>query len=130
MNNKTPKVISKTKNILILIITALMLFTINQACTPNIDTSASNEIEIIKTSSKNDDLSQHVYVTVKNKSNKLCKSLMLESIYTDAAGKTVGTGNGAALNIAGGATKVVDCMAMGVEGATKYNVQIGLALFE
>ena len=90
----------------------------------------NSSLEIMKTIAKNDDYSMHVYVTVRNNSDKLCQAATFQSNYYDEKHNVVGAGNGTILNLAAGQTKVVDCMAMDIQGATRYEVQIATALFQ
>lgn len=88
------------------------------------------DIEIIKHSSTNTGEMNMVHVQIKNNTDKLLTSGLIKTIYTDKDGNIVGTGNGSILNLASGATKTIDCLAMGVEGAENYSIEVEPLLYE
>ena len=54
----------------------------------------------------------------------------LKNMITDKDGNIVGTGLGTILNLAAGKTKVVDCLAMDVDGAATYSVEVTPLTYE
>lgn len=81
-------------------------------------------LEILQTTSKNDGFANYVYVRVKNNTGNLCSYAGLKVTYFDKAGKIVGTGMGNTSNLAAGAERTIDCIAMNIDGADKYEVEI------
>jgi len=71
-----------------------------------------------------------VHAVVKNNSTKLASVISLKSIYYDAAGNIVGTGNGGALNVPAGQSRTVDILSMSVQNPAKYNVEVSMVLFD
>lgn len=65
-----------------------------------------------------------IHCRVKNNTGNLYTYLDITATFYDKDGNIVGTGMGNATNLAGGATKTVDVMAMGVENADSYDVAI------
>lgn len=85
---------------------------------------AVDDIEVVKQSETSTDNMSTVHVEVKNNTEKLLTGGQIKVIYEDAKGNIVGTGLGTILNLASGASKVVDCLAMDVVGATTYKVEV------
>lgn len=83
------------------------------------------EIEILQSTPKSDGYANYVHVRVRNNTNKLCTYADLSVTYFDKAGNIVGTGMGNTSNLAAGAERTIDCIAMNIEGADKYEVQVG-----
>ncbi|WP_329804392.1 FxLYD domain-containing protein [Flavobacterium facile] len=92
--------------------------------------TSKEDIEVVKFSETVNDRMSTVHVEVKNNTDKLLTSGQLKVIYEDKAGNIVGTGLGTILNLAAGATKVVDCLAMDVVGAESYHVEVTPMLYE
>jgi len=90
------------------------------------------EVEILSMDESLEEVtnSRTVHVRVKNNSDKLITYLDLKSVYTSKSGNIVGTGIGNSTNIAPGATKVVDVLAMGIENANTYDVEVNNVLFK
>lgn len=107
---------------------------------PNTDKKAENgtevagtskdDIEVVKSSETNTESMRTVHVEVKNNTEKLLSTGQIKIVYTDKAGSIVGTGLGTILNLAAGKSKVVDCLAMGIDGAENYEVQVEPMLYE
>lgn len=100
-----------------------------------VTTKASNEktaedIEVLKSSETLNSRMSIIHVEVKNNTDKLLNSGQIKVIYEDAKGNIVGTGLGTILNLASGATKVVDCLAMDVVGASTYRTEVTPLLYE
>lgn len=89
-----------------------------------------DDIEVISMKDTKTDMLSTVHVEVKNNTSKLLTAGQIKVIYKGKDGGIVGTGNGAILNLAAGKTKVVDCLAMGVEGASTYEVQVEPMIYE
>lgn len=81
-------------------------------------------LEIIKQNETADEYARTVHVQVRNNSGELLTYAGLKSVYYDKGGNIVGTGMGNAVNIAAGATKTIDVMAMGIENAARYEVEV------
>lgn len=97
--------------------------------TPSI--TSRSDIEIVSNNPKNGDYGQtFVYADVKNNTDKLCQVVTLQVVYKDSTGKTVGTGAGVLNNLPAGETRTVECIAVNIQGATKYTVAVETALFE
>lgn len=92
--------------------------------------SDKEDIEVIKHNETANDMSRTVHVEVKNNTDKLLSTGQIKIVYTDKDGTIVGTGLGTILNLGSGKTKVVDCLAMSIEGATNYEVQVEPLLYE
>lgn len=92
--------------------------------------TSKEDIEVVKSSETNSESMRTVHVEVKNNTDKLLTTGQIKIVYTDKAGGIVGTGLGTILNLAAGKSKVVDCLAMGVEGAESYEVQVEPMLYE
>lgn len=92
--------------------------------------SAKEDIEIIKHNETANEMMRTVHVEVKNNTDELLVTGQIKVIYTDKDENIVGTGMGTILNLAAGKTKVVDCIAMSVDGATNYEVQVEPMLYE
>ena len=92
--------------------------------------TSKEDIEVVKSSETNTEMMKTVHVEVKNNTDKLLTTGQIKIVYTDKDDTIVGTGLGTILNLAAGKTKVVDCIAMGVEGATEYEVQVEPMLYE
>lgn len=92
--------------------------------------TSKEDIEVVKHNETIDDIMRTVHVEVKNNTDELLTTGQIKIVYTDKDGAIVGTGLGTILNLAAGKTKVVDCIAMGVDGATEYEVQVEPMLYE
>lgn len=87
-------------------------------------------IEVVQASETVNEVMRTVHVTVKNTTDELCEAAALKVIYYDEAGKVVGTGNGNALNIPAGETRVVDCLAVDVKNPKRYDVQVDATIWQ
>lgn len=92
--------------------------------------TSKEDIEVIKSSETNTENMRTVHVEVKNNTDKLLTTGQIKIVYTGKDGGIVGTGMGTILNLASGKTKVVDCLAMGIDGASNYEVQVEPLLYE
>jgi hypothetical protein len=92
--------------------------------------TSKEDIEVIKSSETNTENMRTVHVEVKNNTDKLLTTGQIKIVYTGKDGDIVGTGMGTILNLASGKTKVVDCLAMGIDGASNYEVQVEPLLYE
>ncbi len=88
------------------------------------------KIEILQTTEKGDSFSRTVYVRAKNNTNKLCSYCEFNVTYFDANGKIVGTGMGNTTNFAAGSERTIECIALEIEGAAKFEVQQGTVMFD
>jgi hypothetical protein len=84
------------------------------------------ELELLQHNSTYEEVTQMhtIHCKVKNNSSELVSYIDLKATFYDKAGNIVGTGMGNAANLAGGATKTIDVMAIGVENADRYEVEI------
>jgi hypothetical protein len=84
------------------------------------------ELEILQHNSTYEEVTQMhtIHCKVKNNSSDLVSYIDLKATFYDKAGNIVGTGMGNAANLAGGATKTIDVMAIGVENEDRYEVEI------
>jgi hypothetical protein len=92
--------------------------------------TSKEDIEIVKSSETVRERMSIIHVEVKNNTEKLLSTGQIKIVYTDKAGSIVGTGLGTILNLAAGKSKVVDCLAMGIDGAENYEVQVEPMLYE
>lgn len=92
--------------------------------------TSKEDIEVVKHNETVNDMMRTVHVELKNNTDKLLTAGQIKIVYTDKDGGIVGTGSGTILNLAAGKTKVVDCIAMGVDGATNYEVQVEPMMYE
>ncbi|MFE3848949.1 FxLYD domain-containing protein [Flavobacterium sp. LB3P45] len=92
--------------------------------------TSKEDIEVVKSSETNTEMMRTVHVEVKNNTDKLLNSGQIKVIYEDAKGNIVGTGLGTILNLASGASKVVDCLAMDVVGASTYRTEVTPLMYE
>ncbi|WP_269222026.1 hypothetical protein [Flavobacterium sp. IMCC34518] len=88
------------------------------------------DIEVIRHNETTTDMTRTVHVEVKNNTDKLLSTGLIKIVYTDKGNNIVGTGQGTILNLGAGKTKVVDCLAMSIDGATNYEVQVEPMLYE
>lgn len=65
-----------------------------------------------------------IHCRVKNNTEKLVSYLDIQATFYDEKGNIVGTGMGNAANLAAGAEKTVDVMALDIDNAAKYEVQV------
>ena len=86
------------------------------------------DLEILKTDETLDEISRTIHVKVRNNTDRLISYVDLKGVYYDKKKNVVGTGLGNAVNIAAGATKTIDIMSMGIEGADSYEVELGNVL--
>jgi hypothetical protein len=93
-------------------------------------TDGVEDISVVKSSETVREKMSIIHVEVKNNTDKLLKSGQIKVIYEDAKGGIVGTGMGTILNLATGATKVVDCLAMDVVGASTYRTEVTPLMYE
>ncbi|MFD2787958.1 FxLYD domain-containing protein [Hymenobacter rubripertinctus] len=91
-------------------------------------TEDKQDLEILKTSETNNEFGRTVHVKVRNNTDRLIQYVDLKSVYYNKNKDIVGTGIGNAMNLAAGATKTIDIMAMGIDGATSYEVEVGNVL--
>ena len=98
--------------------------------TTEITETSKDDIEVLKFSETSADRTSTVHVEVKNNTNDLLTAGQIKVIYEDKDGNIVGTGLGTILNLAAGKTKVVDCLAMDVEGAATYSVEVTPLTYE
>lgn len=70
-----------------------------------------------------------IHCRVKNNTDKLVSYMDIQATYYAKDGKIVGTGIGNAANLAAGAEKTVNVMALGIENAAKYEVQVENILY-
>ena len=89
-----------------------------------------DDIEVIKMSETVNSRMRTVHVEVKNNTKKLLTTGQIKLIYENKAGDIVGTGTGTILNLASGASRVVDCLAMDIEGADTYRVEVLPLLYQ
>lgn len=92
--------------------------------------TSKEDIEIVKSSETVRERMSIIHVEVKNNTEKLLTTGQLKVIYEDAKGNMVGTGTGTILNLAAGASKVVDCLAMDVVGASTYRTEVTPLMYE
>ena len=92
--------------------------------------TTKEDIEIVKSSETVRERMSIVHVEVKNNTDKLLTSGQLKVIYEDSKGNMVGTGLGTILNLASGASKVVDCLAMDIVGASTYRIEVTPFMYE
>jgi hypothetical protein len=92
--------------------------------------TSKEDIEIVKFSETVSDRMSIIHVEVKNNTEKLLTTGQLKVIYEDAKGNMVGTGSGTILNLAAGASKVVDCLAMDIVGASTYRTEVTPLMYE
>jgi hypothetical protein len=88
------------------------------------ESATVEDLEVIKSSETANENLRTVHVELKNNTDKLLTSGLIEIVYEDKNGNIVGTGNGSILNLAAGATKVIDCLAMDVVNSATYKVQV------
>lgn len=70
-----------------------------------------------------------IHCRVKNNTDKLVSYMDIQATFYDKEGKIVGTGMGNAANLAAGAEKTVDVMALDIDNADKYDVQVDNILY-
>ena len=92
--------------------------------------TSKDDIEVVKFSETAVDRTSTVHVEVKNNTDNLLTAGQIKVIYEDKQGNIVGTGLGTILNLASGKTKVVDCLAMDVDGAATYSVEVTPLTYE
>ncbi|MFV8351573.1 FxLYD domain-containing protein [Flavobacterium sp. XS2P14] len=92
--------------------------------------TSKEDIEVVKSSETTTERMSTIHVEVKNNTDKLLNSGQIKVIYEDAKGNIVGTGLGTILNLASGASKVVDCLAMDVVGASTYRTEVTPLMYE
>lgn len=83
------------------------------------------ELEILKSNETVTQYMRKIHVKVRNNTDHLISYADLKGVYYNKKGDVVGTGMGNAANIAAGATKTIDVMSMGIEGASRYEVEVG-----
>jgi hypothetical protein len=90
------------------------------------------DVEILQHSSEyNSTMNSYtVHCRVRNNTNDLISYLDIKATFYDEQGKIVGTGTGNAANLAAGAEKTIDVMAMGVDNADRYEVQINNVMYQ
>ena len=86
------------------------------------------DLEVLKTSETANEIARTIHVKVRNNTDHLISYADLKGVYYDKKDGIVGTGMGNAANIAAGATKTIDIMSMGIEGADHYEVEVGNVL--
>lgn len=92
--------------------------------------TSKDDIEVVKFSENTTGNVSTVHVEVKNNTEKLLQGGQIKIVYEDEKGNLVGTGNGTILNLASGASKVVDCMAVDIVGAANYKVEVTPMMYE
>lgn len=95
-----------------------------------ISEAPKEDIEVIKMSETVNSRMRTVHVEVKNNTKKLLTTGQIKLIYENKSGDIVGTGTGTILNLASGASRVVDCLAMDIEGADTYRVEVLPLLYQ
>lgn len=104
------------------------------SCTPNSGQKTSSEsapeIEIVKHSVKSDQYATIIHVQVKNNTDKLVSYLDLKGVFYDGDGNIVGTGVGNGMNLPAGKTKTIDVLAADLQGASRYEVELGNVMYE
>jgi hypothetical protein len=84
------------------------------------------DIEVVQHNLKKDDFFTHVYVVLKNNSNKNASYIDINSYFIDESGNIIGRGIGNSSDFAAGATKTIDIMcADDVSTAKSYKVELG-----
>ncbi len=83
------------------------------------------ELEILKSSESVNEFARTIHVKVRNNTDHLISYADLKGVYYNKKGDIVGTGMGNTANIAAGASKTIDVMAMGIERADHYEVEMG-----
>lgn len=102
---------------------ALVCVLLLAGCEPT--TSGENIVILQNTEQIDEDSnSRTIHVQIKNNSNDLVQLVNLKSVYYDKDGKIVGTGLGNGVNIAGGATKVIDVLAVDIDNAAKFEIEV------
>jgi len=95
-----------------------------------ISTAVANDIEILKKSEKSDGYGhRYVYVRVKNNTQHVASYLELTVTYYDKGGNIVGTGMGNTNNIAAKTERTITCLALNIENASTYQVEINSSHF-
>jgi hypothetical protein len=102
----------------------------NTEVSEEVSEKAKDDIEVVKFSETATESMSTVHVEVKNNTKELLSTGQIKVIYENKAGDIVGTGLGTIVNLAAGATKVVDCLAMDVVGADTYRVEVTPLLYE
>lgn len=89
-------------------------------------------IEILQHSAEYESVmnSYTIHCRVKNNTNKLVSYMDIKATFYDKDGKIVGTGMGNATNLAAGAEKTVDVMALDIDNADKYEVQVDNIMYQ
>ena len=84
------------------------------------------ELELLQHNATYEDVigTHTIHCKVRNNGKDLVSYIDLKATFYDKNGNIVGTGLGNAANLAGGATKTIDVMAIGVENADRYEVEI------
>jgi hypothetical protein len=124
------------KNLIILSLICLVAFTGCKKSTENKNESSSvktkPDIEILNNDETHEPVTntRTVHVRIKNNTDKLVEYIDLKSVYYDGEKKIVGTGIGNTANLAAGATKTIDVMAMGIENAKTYDIEIGNVMYK
>lgn len=95
-----------------------------------VSVTSKEDIEIVKSSETVRDRMSIIHIEVKNNTDKLLTTGQLKVIYEDAKGNMVGTGTGTILNLAAGSSKVVDCLAMDIVGASTYRTEVTPLIYE
>ena len=90
------------------------------------------EVEILQHSSEYESSmnSYTVHCRVRNNTNKLVSYIDIKATFYDEQGTIVGTGTGNATNLAAGAEKTIDVMALDVDNADRYEVQINNVMYQ
>ncbi len=96
----------------------------------NVTETIKDDIEVVKSSETVSQNMSTIHVELKNNTDKLLTTGQIKTIYEDKKGTIVGTGLGAILNLPSGATRVIDCLAMDIVGASNYKIEVTPLLYE
>lgn len=91
-----------------------------------------SDIEILKHSMTYEStMGAHtIHCRTRNNTDKLVMYMDIKATFYDKDGNIVGTGLGNTANLAGHAEKTIDVMAIGVENASKYEVQVDNVMYQ
>lgn len=71
-----------------------------------------------------------IHCRVRNNTDKLISYVSLNATFYDKSGKIVGTGMGNDLNLAAGKEKTIDVVALSIENADHYDVEIDDVMYK
>jgi len=94
--------------------------------------AAKPDIEIVKHSMTFESMmgAHTIHCRTRNNTDKLVVYMDIKATFYDKDGKIVGTGIGNTANLAGNAEKTIDVMAIGIENADKYEVQVDNVMYQ